>query len=75
MPADAFEALCATPQGIQSVHKMMRSMEPDVQTEKNDVGNFSDADLRRMMRDPKYWRDGDAEYVRKIESGFKKLYT
>lgn len=75
LPADAFEALCATPQGIQSVHKMMRSMEPDVQTEKNDVGNFSDADLRRMMRDPKYWRDGDAEYVRKIESGFKKLYT
>jgi hypothetical protein len=75
LPADAFETLCSTPQGIQSVWRMMRSSEPDVATEKNASGNLSDTELRRMMRDPKYWRDHDAEYVRKIESGFKKLYS
>ena len=69
LPADAFNELCATPQGIQGVYKMMQSMEPSVQTDS------SDDDLRRMMRDPKYWRDHDAEYVRKIENGFKKLYS
>ena len=37
--------------------------------------NLSDDDLRRMMRDPKYWRDADPEYIRKIENGFKKLYS
>lgn len=75
LPRAAFDELCATPQGIQSVYKMMQSMEPDVQTEKNDTKNLTDSDLRRMMRDPKYWRDGDAEYIRKIENGFKKLYS
>lgn len=54
---------------------MMQSMEPDVKTEKNSSENLSDSDLRRMMRDPKYWRDAEPEYVRKIENGFKKLYS
>jgi len=75
LPADAFDALCATPQGIQGLYRMMQSMEPSVQTEKNTPENFSDSDLRRMMRDPKYWRDAEPEYVRKIENGFKKLYS
>ena len=75
LPADAFDALCASPQGIQSVYKMMQSMEPEIRTDKNTSENLTDSDLRRMMRDPKYWRDHDAEYVRKIENGFKKLYS
>ena len=75
LPHDAFDALCSTPQGIQSVYKMMQSMEPNVYTEKNDTQNLTDSDLRRMMRDPKYWRDNDSEYIRKIENGFKKLYS
>lgn len=75
LPTDAFDELCATPQGIQGVYRMMQSMEPNVETEKNEIKNLTDSDLRRMMRDPKYWRDGDAEYIRKIENGFKKLYS
>ena len=75
LPRDAFDALCATPQGIQSMYKMMQSMEPDVKTDKNETQNLTDSDLRRMMRDPKYWRDNDAEYIRKIENGFRKLYS
>ena len=75
LPQDAFESLCSTPQGIQSVYKMMQSMEPNIKTDKNENENLSDSDLRRMMRDPKYWRDNDAEYIRKIENGFKKLYS
>ena len=75
LPHDAFESLCSTPQGIQSVYKMMQSMEPHIETQKNESENLTDDDLRRMMRDPKYWRDADPEYVRKIENGFKKLYS
>ena len=75
LPRDAFDILCSTPQGIQGVYKMMQSMEPTVHTDDNDIKNLSDAELRRMMRDPKYWRDYDPEYVRKIENGFKKLYS
>jgi hypothetical protein len=75
LPHDAFDALCSTPQGIQGVYKMMQSVEPNVETQKNENQNLTDDDLRRMMRDPKYWRDSDPEYVRKIENGFKKLYS
>ena len=75
LPHDAFVELCSTPQGIQSIYKMMQSIEPSVHTDKNSSENLSDSDLRRMMRDPKYWRDNDTEYIRKIENGFKKLYS
>jgi len=75
LPKDAFDELCSTPQGIQGIYRMMQSMEPEVLTNKNATENLSDEDLRNMMRDPKYWRDHDEEYIRKIENGFKKLYS
>ena len=75
LPKDAFEELCSTPQGIQGMYRMMQSLEPDVLTNKNTTENLTDDVLRHMMRDPKYWRDHDEEYVRKIENGFKKLYS
>ncbi len=75
LPKDAFNSLCSTAQGIRSVYAMMQSMEPQVQTDDSQSKNLTDNELRRMMRDPKYWRDQDPEYVRKIENGFKKLYS
>ncbi len=75
LPHDAFDELCSTPQGIQGIYKMMQSFEPDVFTDKNVTKNLTDSDLRTMMQDPKYWRDHDEEYIRKIENGFKKLYS
>ncbi len=75
LPQSTFDELCSTPQGIQGIYKMMQSMEPDVLTDKNATENLTDETLRNMMRDPKYWRDQDPEYVRKIENGFKKLYS
>lgn len=75
LPADAFESLCSSAQGIQGVYQMMQSLEPHINTNGDAQENLTDADLRRMMRDPKYWRDADPEYVHKIENGFKKLYS
>ena len=75
LPCDAFETLCATPQGIRSIYAMMQTMEPSIETNDAPQKNLTDDELRRMMRDPKYWRDMDPEYVRKIENGFKKLYS
>ena len=75
LPSDAFDELCSTPQGIQGIYKMMQSMEPEILTDKNATENLTDDMLRDMMKNPKYWRDQDPEYVRKIENGFKKLYS
>ena len=75
LPKEAFNELCSTPQGIRSIYAMMHSMEPSIQTDETQSKNLTDSELRRMMRDPKYWRDQDPEYVRQIENGFKKLYS
>ncbi|MCL1785580.1 MAG: hypothetical protein FWG39_00310, partial [Alphaproteobacteria bacterium] len=75
LPADTFESLASSAAGIKSMHGMMQSMEPKVQSGGGAAGALTERDLREMMRDPKYWRDFDAEHIRKIESGFKKLYS
>ena len=36
--------------------------------------DLTDEDLRKMMRDPKYWRDKDAGVIQKVQNGFNKLY-
>jgi len=75
LPSDVFESMSSNAAGIRGIYAMMQSMEPNVALDKNSSDGMTDSDLRRMMRDPKYWRDHDPEYVRKVESGFKKLYA
>lgn len=72
---DAYDALCSSADGIKTIYKMMQSREPNIAMGGNKNDSLSDTDLRQMMRDPRYWRDRDDEFVRKIETGFKKLYS
>jgi len=36
--------------------------------------NAGDAHLRKLMQDPRYWRERDPAYVKMIQTGFKDLY-
>ena len=36
--------------------------------------DLTDEDLRKMMRNPKYWRDKDSVTIQKVQNGFNKLY-
>ena len=36
--------------------------------------DLTDEDLRKTMRDPKYWRDKDSATIQKVRNGFNKLY-
>ncbi|MDR1026915.1 MAG: hypothetical protein LBL46_00680 [Rickettsiales bacterium] len=71
----ARETLASTAAGIRTIYNMMKADEPGLATGGPAGDGPNEDDLRRMMRDPKYWRDNDAEYVRAIESGFRKLYA
>ncbi len=42
--------------------------------EKKQPQEITDSKLKEMMQDPKYWREQDPKFVKKIEAGFKKLY-
>jgi len=35
---------------------------------------ISETELKQMMRDPRYWRDQDPEFVERVRAGFRKLY-
>ncbi len=34
----------------------------------------TEADLTAMMRDPRYWRDREPEFVRRVKDGFGRLF-
>lgn len=34
----------------------------------------SESELRKKMRDPRYWRDQDSEFIDSVARGFERLY-
>lgn len=75
LPAEVFEALATTREGILAMERMMASGEPALIANGGDsMGGLSEGDLKQMMRDPRYWRERDPATVHKVRDGFRKLY-
>ena len=76
LDAKTFNSLSCSKDGILTLYKMMQEkQEVPVSREKSQPQNIDDElTLRRLMQDPKYWKDQDPELVRRIEQGFKRLY-
>ena len=54
---------------------MMTSGEPKVMAKSGDAPDvITEKKLKEMMKDPKYWRDGDKDFIKKVDDGFKFLY-
>ncbi len=75
LPADVYGVLATTREGVLAMHKMMAGGEPAL------LGNAgsektlpTDAELKQMMRDPRYWRDQDKSLVEKVREGFRQIY-
>jgi len=54
---------------------MMASDEPGIDN-KTDTSseNLDEKALRKLMQDPKYWRDQDPALMAKVRDGFTRLY-
>ncbi len=75
LPADLYETLAATPAGVAAMHRMMRHGEPDLLSRSGGAGPAVDeAALRRLMDDPRYWRDHDPDLIARVQDGFRRLY-
>lgn len=75
MGKETFEALSASYDGVITMHRMMAAGEPSVIGRNTGASlNTSEGDLRRLMRDPKYWRERDPAVVERVRDGFAKLY-
>lgn len=75
LPNDVLENLSCSSDGIEVLFNMMKSNEPALNINESKPDILSENELRDMMKSPKYWRDHNPEYVKKIEDGFKKLFS
>jgi hypothetical protein len=75
LPKPVFEALSTTYDGVLAIHRMMAGDEPGLlhQGSAGD-GMPTEAELKKLMRDPAYWRDQDPALVEKVRTGFRNLY-
>jgi hypothetical protein len=67
LPERVHEALSTTAEGVFAMHRMMISEQPAVVRPREN-------ELKQMMRDPRYWRDLDPEFVERVREGFRELY-
>ncbi|MXW91829.1 MAG: hypothetical protein F4114_15880 [Rhodospirillaceae bacterium] len=75
LPEDLYQTLAATPAGVAAMHRMMQHGEPDFLSRTGPAGPAADeAELRRLMDDPRYWRDHDPATIAKVRDGFDRLY-
>lgn len=74
LPPEVYDALASTSEGVVALYKMMSSNEPLLGRDNTMPEELNEESLRKMMEDPRYWRDHDKAYVNKITKGFEKLY-
>lgn len=76
LPEDVYAALSSSPEGVMALERMMGSGEPGLATRNPDAGqNSSEDDLKRMVADPRYWRQRDPAYMAKVTEAFKRAYA
>ncbi len=73
LPDAVFAALSTTAEGVLAMHRMMEAKEPAIARDAEQDGTPDEAELRRMMRDPRYWRAREPEFVRRVTEGFRRL--
>jgi hypothetical protein len=73
LPAPVYEALSSTAEGVLALEQMMRRNEPVLARGAAPPARESEAELRAMMRDPRYWRQREPEFVRRVTEGFRRL--
>ncbi|MBL6934028.1 MAG: hypothetical protein ISR48_01310 [Alphaproteobacteria bacterium] len=76
LPPHVLDALSTTYEGVLTLHRMMDSGEPAFVTDGAGTASsvVEEAELKRMMDDPKYWRDHDPALIAKVTAGFQRLY-
>ncbi|MDV7340953.1 hypothetical protein RYZ26_15205 [Terasakiella sp. A23] len=72
----ALEAMGSSYDGVMTLYEMMtkNENEPGFGGFEETGGLSSEEDVRRLMRDPKYWRDRDPATVERVRDGFRRLY-
>lgn len=71
---NALEAMSSSYDGVLSLYDMMKKGEPGMERFENGSSLNREEDIRKLMRDPKYWRERDPMTVERVREGFRRLY-
>ena len=70
------ETLAASYEGVLALHQMMQASEPELLAGAAEpAADLNEAALAEMMRDPRYWRQRDPEFIARVTAGFKRIYA
>jgi len=75
LPADVLDNLSSSYEGVLVLYNMMKSEEPSLKSQGQAPMNADAAELKAMMRDPRYWKERDPSFVAKVTDGFKGMYS
>lgn len=73
LPPAVYQALSSTAEGVLALEQMMHRPEPALGRDVSAPTPTSEAELRSMMRDPRYWRAREPAFVQRVTEGFRKL--
>ena len=73
LPDAVFAALSSTAEGVAAMHRMMAGNEPPLSRDAAADAAPDEAELRRMMRDPRYWRSREPDFVKRVTENFRRL--
>lgn len=71
---EVLQTLAGSAEGVIAIHAMMQNREPGLGGVSTPAGGAGEADLKRMMADPRYWRERDPAFVAQVREGFRQLY-
>ncbi len=78
LPAEVLESMTGSYEGVLALHRMMVSQEPTLSAT-SDVAvsaqGIDEQELKKMMKDPRYWRDRDPAFVKQVTEGFQSHYS
>ncbi|MBK1658052.1 hypothetical protein E2C05_00160 [Paracraurococcus ruber] len=73
LPPGVYAALASTADGVMALEQMMRGQEPGLARDAAPPGPENEGELRAMMRDPRYWRSRDPQFIQRVTEGFRRL--
>ena len=70
------DTLASSYDGVMALHQMMQASEPELLVgQSGPTSELDEVQLAEMMRDPRYWRQRDPEFIARVTAGFKRLYA
>lgn len=71
---DLLSGLSSSFEGVMVLYKMMQSGKP-LAVQNADTPSLDEGALRSMMKDPKYWREKDPAFIKKVSDGFRNVFS